>query len=245
MSTVNEKMTAIADAIRDKTGGTEVLTLDDMAENIPNVYEAGRQSQYDEFWNAFQDDGARTDYRNAFFMWDEDTYNPKYVVKPTTAEKMFYNSPIQDIYKNGIVTIDFSNCAVLTDCFRFCSVKSLGIINLKRLTSTASSAVFAYCPNLHTIEKLILKEDGSITFASWFTSVTKLENITIEGKIGKAISFQWASLLTYDSLISIKNALLDVSETGTTRTITLHANAKAKLTESDIAEITQKGWTIV
>lgn len=40
---VNEKMTAIADAIRDKTGGTDALTLDDMAENVPKVFEAGKQ----------------------------------------------------------------------------------------------------------------------------------------------------------------------------------------------------------
>lgn len=38
---VNEKMTAIADAIREKTGDTELLTLDDMATEIPRVYESG------------------------------------------------------------------------------------------------------------------------------------------------------------------------------------------------------------
>ena len=34
---VNEKMTAIADAIRDKTGGTEKLTLDDMPKAIAEI----------------------------------------------------------------------------------------------------------------------------------------------------------------------------------------------------------------
>lgn len=38
---VNEKMTAIADAIREKTNLTEPLTLDDMAKNIPLVYGNG------------------------------------------------------------------------------------------------------------------------------------------------------------------------------------------------------------
>lgn len=37
---VNEKMTAIADVIREKTGGTEKLTLDQMAEAIAGI-EAG------------------------------------------------------------------------------------------------------------------------------------------------------------------------------------------------------------
>lgn len=37
MATVNEKMTAIADAIRSKTGGTDILTLDGMAEAINGI----------------------------------------------------------------------------------------------------------------------------------------------------------------------------------------------------------------
>lgn len=35
---VNEKMTVIADAIRDKTGDTDLLNLDQIAEKIPEVY---------------------------------------------------------------------------------------------------------------------------------------------------------------------------------------------------------------
>ena len=38
---VNSKMTAIADAIREKTGGTDALTLDGMAAAIPEVFSAG------------------------------------------------------------------------------------------------------------------------------------------------------------------------------------------------------------
>lgn len=38
---VNEKMTAIANAIREKTGKTNALTLDDMAAAIPTIYSIG------------------------------------------------------------------------------------------------------------------------------------------------------------------------------------------------------------
>lgn len=48
MATVNEKMTAIADNIRDKTGRTNALTLDDMASGVNEVYEAGQNSMIDE-----------------------------------------------------------------------------------------------------------------------------------------------------------------------------------------------------
>ena len=37
MATVNEKMTAIADAIRSKTGKENKLTLEDMANEIENL----------------------------------------------------------------------------------------------------------------------------------------------------------------------------------------------------------------
>ena len=42
---VNEKMTAIADAIRSKTGGTAALTLDDMASDI-NALEVATVTVY-------------------------------------------------------------------------------------------------------------------------------------------------------------------------------------------------------
>lgn len=41
MATVNEKMTAIADAIRAKTGGTDALTLDGMAQAIAGIEVGG------------------------------------------------------------------------------------------------------------------------------------------------------------------------------------------------------------
>lgn len=43
---VNEKMTAIADAIRSKTGDTEKLGLDAMASGVDNVYTAGHIAGY-------------------------------------------------------------------------------------------------------------------------------------------------------------------------------------------------------
>ena len=98
--------------------------------------------------------------------------------------------------------------------------------------------------SLVTIDKLVLKEDGSQSFSYTFDGNKNLTNITIEGKVGQNISFDGSPLLSYESLMSIINALKDYSGTTTTRTLTLHATAKARLSESDIAIATQKGWTI-
>ncbi|MBQ9096942.1 MAG: hypothetical protein IJY55_00920, partial [Clostridia bacterium] len=50
--------------------------------------------------------------------------------------------------------------------------------------------------------------------------------------------------LTFDSLVSIILALKDYSGTSTTKTVTLGATNLAKLTDSEKAIATQKGWTL-
>ncbi len=45
---VNEKLTAIADNMRSKTGGTEALTLDEMAAAVDDIYQAGVDDCEDE-----------------------------------------------------------------------------------------------------------------------------------------------------------------------------------------------------
>ena len=55
-----------------------------VAENEQKVYEAGKKTQYDEFWDAFQDYGNKTNYANAFGgYWNEKTLRPKYDIVPT------------------------------------------------------------------------------------------------------------------------------------------------------------------
>ena len=81
---VNEKMTAIADAIRDKTKETEPLTLDAMATEIPKVFDAGKKAEYDAFWDVFQNYGDEEgmSYYSAFGYdgFTDENYNPKYPI---------------------------------------------------------------------------------------------------------------------------------------------------------------------
>ncbi len=102
--------------------------------------------------------------------------------------------------------------------------------------------VFEYAQQLKTIRKLIVSEGA--TFVSTFRNCIELENIIFEGVIGTDISFKDSKLLSHDSLMSIINALKDFSGTTTTKTLTLHGNSKALLTDSEKAIATQKGWTI-
>ena len=256
MATVYEKMTAIADAIREKTGETKLLTLDDMATDIPKVYDAGKKSQYDEFWDCLQFSGNRRDYVGTFSGrgWNEENFKPKYDIKPIKASYMFLNdyewgssnyNGIKDLpacLERAGVTLDFSRCTSLTGVWSFSCVEHIGVVDTRkaRLDQT-----FYYSGNLHTIDEIILLEDGSQTFTNApFGGCTALANVTFTGCIGQNISFSGSPALTFDSLMNIINALKDYSGTSTTKTLTLHADAKAKLSDSDKAIATQKGWTI-
>ena len=255
MATVNEKMTAIADAIRDKTAETDALSLDDMAESIPKVYDAGKKSQYDEFWDCLQYSGDRKDYIGVFSGrgWNEENFIPKYDIKPVRAGYMFcndYNWGSSDY--NGIkdlpacleragVVLDFSDCTDLTCIWGFSCVEHIGVVDTRkcRLNQT-----FYYASNLHTIDEIILKDDGSQTFTNApFGGCTALANVTFTGCIGENISFSNSPALTYKSIISVISALKPLAAS-VTKILTLHADAKARLSESDIAIATQKGWTI-
>jgi hypothetical protein len=103
--------------------------------------------------------------------------------------------------------------------------------------------MFQASTQLHTIDKLIVNE-GVVYSNSIFSSCTALANITFEGVIGNNISFIDCKALTHESLMSIINALKDFSGTTTTKTLTLHADSKALLTDTEKAIATQKGWTI-
>ena len=211
------------------------------------VYEAGKKSQYDEFWDNFQDYGKRTIYVRTFgYNWNDVNFKPKYdMIVTGSLQYAFAYSDITDIaarLEECNVKFDTTKATSFSEMIIVSKVTRLPELNTYGVTGFARAFVGA---NLVTIDKLILKEDGSQTFNNTFQGDSKLENIEIEGKIGNDISFSNSSKLTYESLMSIISALKDYSGTTTTRTLTLHATAKAKLSESDMAIARQKGWDIV
>jgi hypothetical protein len=208
---VNEKMKAIADAIRNVTGGTEPLTLDDMASGINDVYEAGKQSQHDEFWDSFQSNGTRTDYTRTFCSttWNNTTFKPKHQIKPKIAQLMFYRNTALTGEIEAITNIDWSECTNFEQaCQDLSKVTRLGVIDLRKATNLTNA--FIYMTELTTIDKIIFGDSTpNITFAQ----DTSLENIKTEGVISNDIAFK-NSPLSVESLKSIISCLKDY--TGTT-----------------------------
>lgn len=241
---VNEKMTAIADAIRSKTGGTDKLGLDGMASSVEDVYDKGKQAEHDAFWDVYQVNGTRQGYTYAFSNsgWDNAIFKPKYDIKPTgSCACMFQNSSIRNFDECG-VTIDFSKGTNFNNLFYYCwDLRELPTIDCTNCT--ALIGVFGQCGSLKKIGCFKIRQDGSNTFTSPFLACKKLEDITIDGVIGSNISFGDAPLLITASVQSIITSLKDLTG-GTAQTLTLHADVKAKLTDAQRAQITAKNWTL-
>ena len=164
-------------------------------DNIQIVYTKSAQSDLDAFWDSFQNKGKRTQYGYAFTRWTDDIYNPRYPIICGDVTGMFSNASITDTK----VTIDASGGV-------------MHFSNLKLLFQNAS--------NLVTVRKLITQK--IYTYDNTFQNCAKLENITIEGEVGKSINFKNSPLL---SKTSINNIVTVLSDDVTGQTLTLSAAA--------------------
>lgn len=222
--------------------------LTTIAENEPKVFEAGKKSQYDEFWDAYQQNGTRTNYSGAFagVAWDTTTLKPKYDIVPAQATQMFRDLKLQvnisDYFKNQGIDLDFSKATSFSEFLIWAQITGLGEVDTRSASNI--NYAFTYAQKLQAIDLLILKEDGSQTFNGAFNQCLALRDITIQGVIGNDVVINNSPLLTIESMRSVISALKDYRNTGATKTLTLHATTKALLTDADKATITQKGWTL-
>ena len=218
--------------------------------NIEEYIEQGRQEEWSDFWDAYQVNGTLTNYNNAFYgeRWTEATFKPKYSIVPTSAIEMFrlstLNIDLASLCSNLNIKLDFSKCTSKTYLFYYSKFVRLPEINLTSV-SNLGEREFGEMRSLVTIDKLIIKSDGSQRFANTFTNDNKLENLTIEGTIGQnGFNVQWCPL-THDSLMSIINALQDKTGVSGSWTVTLGPNNIAKLTSEELKIAENKGWVVV
>lgn len=248
-------LTDICDTIRKYTDDGELAFPNDMKNAIDAVAEnqlnAGKQAEYDEFWDTFQNKGKRGRYLMAFADWKAANFRPKYDLVPTNAHMMFYSfqdkgiNDLKGILESLGIKLDFSKCTNFTQCFAFAYIHYLGVIDTRGATSLSS--ILYDASHIKSVDKLILKEDGSQKFTSAFGNASGLYNMPIEGVIGKnGFNVQWSTKLNHDSLLSILNALQDktTDTSGTVWEVTIGATNKAKLTEDELKIAQNKGWVV-
>ena len=197
-----------------------------------------------EFWDAFQDNGNRTDYKNAFYGqgWNDTTFKPQHNIIPVgDAGSIFQNCKItnlKEILEKNNVTLDFSGATVLSYPFQDSTITHLGTLDCRNITNLGY--ILTDSKMMEGVDKIILKEDGSQTFGTFaFRFDTKLKEIRFEGAIGQSLSFVHCNLLSADSVQDIIDHLATVT---TAQTLTLHS--AITLTDEQKATINAKGWTL-
>lgn len=231
--------------------------LQTIAENEQKVYDAGKKSQYDEFWDTYQLNGNRTNYLGAFAggVWSK-LFKPKYNMRPSVAYFMFRSlgadfeggtqkiDLVSKLEEYG-VTLDFSNCTDLGCVFQWSRVTKVGVIDASsalRLDDTFNNAIL-----LNTIDKIISHDN--LVFYRTFSGCDELQKLTIEGTIGQnGFNVGDCTKLSKASIISIVNAL---SSTTSGLTVTLSKTAvdnafptSGEVTDGEVTDLTGTSWVI-
>lgn len=221
---------------------------------VEEIFEAGVRAEYDRFWDAYQANGTRASYNYGFREWQSSFFTPKYDIVPSTAIGAFYamfnretgGASLKAALNKAGVSLDTSKATALGSLFGYSGVTEVPAIDTS--STVQLDRIFESSRQLKTIDKLVLRADGSQTFSNVFINCSALEDLVIEGVIGNnGFSVQWSTKLTHDSLMSIMNALQDKSAdtSGTAWKVTVGETNLAKLTTEEINAVKQKGWTIV
>ena len=153
----------------------------DMVDGINDVLDAGKKAEYDRFWDLYQEDGNRKNYRYAFAGggWTDETFKPKYpIAEVTDAMYLFSNSKITKID----CALDLSNAPSLTNAFAYTSIERVKLLKVAEKT----------------------------TYSGTFTNNSTLTDITFAGIIGKTVGFG-SCPLNKASIISIIEHLSSTS----------------------------------
>lgn len=180
-------------------------------ENVEKVYDSGRQSEYDAFWDAYQPTTALFPYQFTSKAWNDGNFFPKKdMVGNGNIFGAFYGLSVTDLVKrlnDCSVKIDTSNATNMGALFQYSDAITIPKISCKSATNIGSA--FHSCYVLKTIECLEVHEN--LTYNATFGYCNNLENITFEGGIGQDLDIQWCTKLTRASIESIVNHLSDAA----------------------------------
>lgn len=145
----------------------------------------------------------------------------------------FYNSrsirqlPVIDIANNNSMNSIFYGCGALDEVF----LENTGYV-------TDFTNAFAHCYGLRKIDGLNFNSANNTS--TIFNSCYNLRYLTNISNIKMKLDFSASKKLTHQSLLNIIEALI---QTSASKSIVLGNDNLAKLTDTEKASITNKGWT--
>lgn len=229
-----ERLNKLANSINKQIGKTEPLTIDKMItsiEKIDNLNVLKNRSSFDYLFFAYQADKLPevTLDMSKVVSHDYTSMDGEVFDLCCFSSIKSYNGEIKFI--NGSPTrLDemFLGCEKLT------TVKNLDLSHVNSLDYT-----FRNCKSLITIERINVLNCQN--FREAFGGCINLQNISFEPEcITSSISFKDSKRLSSESIQSIIDGLCHLTQK---KTITFAT--EITLTDSQIAEVTHKGWTIV
>ena len=154
----------------------------------------------------------------------------------TNCTSMFYSC-------TSLQSVTLPSLPSLTNCTSmFYSCLSLQSLYLDMPNCNNFNSFVYLCKSLHTVEFVDVRK--ATKFTNSFYKCYSLQNITCVEELPKcSISFNTSDKLTFESVTNIITHLPDLSGEDS-KTLTLHATTKSLLTESLIAEATNKNWII-
>lgn len=186
--------------------------LTTIAENVPKVYEAGRKNgrekEYDEFWDTFQQNGSRADYAYAFsgYGWDNETFRPKYDIKPSVSFarglcRTNISGSLSELLEKQRVTLDTSNVGYSEYIFE----DSSKLTEIPLIVGNYSiSGLYSKCRSLKTAS---ISVNEKTTMSLTFNACGNLENLMVVGTIGVDVDLHWSTKLSKASITNIINVL--------------------------------------
>ena len=224
--------------------------LTTIAENVPKVFEAGKEAEHTTFWESYLKT-AYMAYRFAGNGWNDTTFAPTKNIKSGTASAngMFRESKIVNLkqcLESCGVSMDVSKANNVSNLLGYCDV--LEVVPKIDISSASDKTtyLFANDSKLRIIEELVVSE--TVTFASnSFNKCSALTHLIMTGTLAtNGLDLSGSPNLDEESLASIVNVLQDRVSAGLsgTNTISLNAQSESKISDADKAKISQKGWSV-
>lgn len=260
---IQDFLTDVADAIREKKGTTDTINPQDFSSEIASIQSGGRD------WGEIGYDAEPTFIEEGFAYAKKikDNWNPN-----VSSILNKFRNDTKIVY---FPLVDTSNIQDFSNAFYMSTLEYIPQLNYSKATKMPN--YFYYCGRLREIS---LKGTSNVTsYDTTFNSCTLLKIIheidffsaTNVNRVfyncktlsfAKILNLGKSTLATYDFSDATswgtggeenRQSLIDslitysydrASDGMTTATIKLSANTKALLTEEEIAQITNKGFTI-
>lgn len=257
---LNNFLTDVADAIRNKTGETGVITASEFDTKINSIQAGGGNiSEYFSIYkitNSISYIGNRIikEIPNSILQELLENINQKNNI--TSMSYMFrYFSVLESLDLSNFNTSNITNMnSTFSECEKLATI-NFGT-NFDTSKVTTMSGMFSLCRELRNIPKLnaskVADISGAFTSCNYLTDFGGLENLGMAYSTTQSANYSsykldlhYSKNLTHESLMNVINNLYDIATKGcNAQSLVLGTTNLAKLSEEEIAIATSKGWNV-